>query len=54
MNSKSRVSDKTSAGEKLTAIGFVFLAFAAVFLSVHKEELLAGRIVEVALSYLSS
>ncbi|MEM8657476.1 MAG: hypothetical protein AAFV27_08220 [Pseudomonadota bacterium] len=52
MQSKSRVSDKTSAGEKLTAIGFVSLAFAAVFLSVHKEDVLAGRIVEVVMAYL--
>ncbi len=53
MKSKSRVSDKTSTGEKVTAIGFVAIAFAAVFLGLHKDEVMAGQLVDVVVSYLS-
>ena len=50
-NIKSRVSDKTSTMEKVTAMGFVGVAFSAVFLVMHRDDILAGRLVEVVASY---
>ncbi|MEM8787968.1 MAG: hypothetical protein AAGE76_06885 [Pseudomonadota bacterium] len=54
MSVKSRVSDKTSAGEKFVAITFVLCASVAVFIGMHKKDIEEGRFMEVVASYLES
>ena len=51
MQTRSR-ERKQGAGEKMTAIGFVMVAGCAIFLSMHKEAVMEGRIFEVLASYI--
>lgn len=53
MNRSSKVKG-TSATEQFLAIAFVACAFAAGFLVLHKEEIMAGEIDQVIASYVSS
>lgn len=42
---------KQDSGEKITAVLFVLVAFAAVFVGVHKDDIMEGRLMEVLASY---
>ncbi len=51
---KSCVSDKTGKGEKITAIAFVLIASAAVFIGMHKKDIEEGRLMETVATYIES
>jgi len=51
---RTSVSDKTSKGEKVTAIAFVLIASLAVFIGVHKKDIEEGRLLETVASYIES
>lgn len=51
---RSSVSDKSSNGEKMTAIAFVVIAFAAVFIGLHKKDIEEGRLMQTVASYVDS
>ncbi|WP_154446470.1 hypothetical protein [Halovulum marinum] len=42
---------KQDSGDKITALLFVAVAFAAVFVGVHKDDIVEGRLIEVLTSY---
>jgi len=51
---RSCVSDKSSNGEKVTAIAFVVIASVAVFIGIHKKDIEEGRLMETVAAYVES